>query len=1102
MKPIRLTMQAFGSYGEKTVIDFTKPNQRLFLITGDTGAGKTTIFDAMVFALFGEASSESNKKDGAELQSQFMDYSMEPYAELCFTEWQSGREEEYVVRRSPRHFRPLRKGSGFKEEKETVSLQLPDGREYSRNTRETDEKLREIIGLTKPQFMQLAMIAQGEFMELLRARSEDKKLIFRKLFHTGLFQNVMEELGKRRKEKLGSISEIRTAALTEIAHVVVPEDFSEGEELSALKKKMQSSVHLNIADMERLLSLLETEESFLTEKLKEREALSLSSGKLRDAKRDALTRADALVESYRQLAAANAVLSECEKREEKAAEAEKLMGEIEKSYELRGSFLRVEDSRKQLLESKKGMKEQEEQIPRIREGLKKEEELSGSLEEELKKRRESYVRLREKVENAIRIFEKKKEAEQLLLLRYSEQKESRTAWELAKERLLSYQESIRSWREEVETLPNPALLREELKREQEELQEAEKEWKEISESREEIRKLQERVKNLQLSYQTVRAEVERRSREYQEKNNAFLDEQAGFLAKEKLRAGEPCPVCGSLEHPCPAELSERHETLTREDMERLSQELSKSRQRQESLAREAGERNAELKSKEEVLKKRGEGLQDRICKIVDKIEGGISESFENSEELNSIKTPNDSKDENTLSTLKSLNGINVSNDTELQTLFTLQEKLLSERAEKVKREEKHYQELQERLRHSAENSKKLEELEENASTLKHRAETELEKAKLTLEELSGRLEFSKEEEAREQLRKAEGAKQESEKAYEGIRNRLESGKASLIRSEALLKRYQDLLPLQEKAERERSTEYEELLSKSQIEEAYWQAICQNHRIEEAKEIEGQLRVFREKKTAALAKREASLESIKGQEKPDLETLKREFQEAEKISGERLSELQKKQEELRITQGVKKALLPKMQERAELLQDFQRIDSLYNRLAGKVSGARMDIETFVQRYYLKRILQAANRRFLEMSAGQFELRQTSEEQAGEGKNRGLDLMIYSTVTGKEREIRTLSGGESFMAALSLALGMGDLIQQSSASIHLDMMFIDEGFGSLDEHSRNQAVRVLQHMADSSKLIGIISHVTELKQEIEDQLLVTKDENGSHVNWQIS
>ena len=163
---------------------------------------------------------------------------------------------------------------------------------------------------------------------------------------------------------------------------------------------------------------------------------------------------------------------------------------------------------------------------------------------------------------------------------------------------------------------------------------------------------------------------------------------------------------------------------------------------------------------------------------------------------------------------------------------------------------------------------------------------------------------------------------------------------------------------------------------------------------------------------------------------------------------------------------------------------------------------MDIETYVQRYYLEGILRSANRRFLEMSAGQFELRMIDLEKAGTGKNRGLDLTVYSSVTGKEREIRTLSGGESFMAALSLALGMADRIRASASSINTDIMFIDEGFGSLDDHARDQAVRVLQDMTGDTRMIGIVSHVTELQQEIEDQLLVRRDEEGSHVMWRIS
>ena len=194
MRPLRLTMQAFGSYGKRTVIDFEQTNQNLFLITGDTGAGKTTIFDAIVFALYGEASSGMNKKNGTELQSQYVDAGTEPFVELVFAEGAGdGRgedtgtnaeayaekyREKYTVRRVPRHVRPLKRGTGVKEESESVSLTMPDGTEYPQ--KETDRKLEEIVGLTKSQFMQVAMIAQGEFMELLRAKSDDKKRAVRK----------------------------------------------------------------------------------------------------------------------------------------------------------------------------------------------------------------------------------------------------------------------------------------------------------------------------------------------------------------------------------------------------------------------------------------------------------------------------------------------------------------------------------------------------------------------------------------------------------------------------------------------------------------------------------------------------------------------------------------------------------------------------------------------------------------------------------------------------------------------------------------------------------------------------------------------------------
>ena len=251
MKPLRLTMQAFGSYGKQTVVDFERMNQKLFLITGDTGAGKTTIFDAIVFALYGEAGSSLNRKSGSELQSQFADLSTEPFVELVFSEEDGGEQKEYRVRRVPRHLRPLKRGTGIREESETVSLTMPDGTEYP--PKETDQKLVELVGPTKSQFMQVAMIAQGEFMELLRAKSDEKKVIFRKLFHTEIYEKIVEELGKRKKEKSKETDQLQTKCRLEISHVMIPGEYGKAGELLERKSRLLEASRFSGVEADQFL---------------------------------------------------------------------------------------------------------------------------------------------------------------------------------------------------------------------------------------------------------------------------------------------------------------------------------------------------------------------------------------------------------------------------------------------------------------------------------------------------------------------------------------------------------------------------------------------------------------------------------------------------------------------------------------------------------------------------------------------------------------------------------------------------------------------------------------------------------------------------------
>ena len=354
MRPLQLSMQAFGSYAERTDIDFTIPNQNFFLITGDTGAGKTTIFDALVFALYGEASSGTNKKDGAELQSQFSPLTVEPYVQLTFSERGSEGDEEYTIRRSPRHVRPLKRKTqnAFKDEKETVSLTMPDGTVQEGNTAQVNEKIEEIVGLTKSQFMQVAMIAQGEFMELLRAKSNDKKLIFRKLFGTDLYQKMTDELDRRRKEKLVDMARIRNICQTEAGHVSIPADYERTPQVTMLRDRIVESDRLSGEAMDRLIEELHNLCEFLTQNVETASAAYEEKRAIRDRERDAFTAAGEVQGLFTQLDQADKELAVLNAQSEEMAAKGTLLGQIVDAYEIKATYVRYEDARSKLVKAR------------------------------------------------------------------------------------------------------------------------------------------------------------------------------------------------------------------------------------------------------------------------------------------------------------------------------------------------------------------------------------------------------------------------------------------------------------------------------------------------------------------------------------------------------------------------------------------------------------------------------------------------------------------------------------------------------------------------------------------------------------------------------
>lgn len=1091
MKPIQLTMQAFGSYGKKTVIDFTKPDQNLFLITGDTGAGKSTIFDAIVFALYGEASSVVNKKNGTELQSQFSENSVEPFVELVFSEREGSEDVHYTVRRVPKHIRPLKRGTGFKEESGSVSLIMPDGMEYP--SKETDKKLEEIVGLTKGQFMQVAMIAQGEFMALLRAKSDEKKVIFRRLFNTELYQDIVDELAKRRKDKQGKIAQIKTACQTEVGHIIVPEtEISEKTETGAaekaddvaetddscsrkihlkdLKDRILKSERLSLADMEALLQELQRTCEQLKEKVKHSEERRNQLNQDYLERRDASAKAEQLQERFKELDLAERELAECEEEKNLVGKWQLLTGQIEAAWDVQAVWQRYQDVKQQLEATEKALKSHEQALPEAEENYGQSKKALQQAKAAQEQALTEYSKILERVEKDLKSFAKIAAAKQAAAEAGKMAEAASRQEKEAADSLNLLEEQEKQWQQQAEKLSDTDSRAAILLGQQREIRDMAENLKNWQREEENCYRQRQTAENAQTAYIQAQDIYIRENEVYTQASSAFFDAQAGILAK-KLQPGQPCPVCGSVEHPHPHQMERA--SLTKEELDVLAQKLQKLQKQREKKSNQAGAAAAALEASERSCHQMGEQLYRK------------AQAYDNGGKNCETVDANDAFDSQWLA----------------KQLKRWQREW-QDRDSQLQNDRKNLLQLKRLMEDAVSKKKELSEKKEKAGQQLSQIKVRLAAAEAALENMETSTYYESETTAREILTKASEKKSDSDRNYKCCEKAEQEDGNRKERTEERIHQLRQSLPSQQEACSERKTAYEQIMENRQLTETQWQSLTKHYTKEDRQRLAEQINRWQEKKIAAERLKEASEAAIGDCMKPDMEQLLLQQNEAEAAWKKQQEVYDRYTEIYKTNLKVYEALMPKMNERSRIMEEHRRLDDLYNLLAGKVTGSRMDIETYVQRYYLERILYAANRRFLEMSVGQFELRMCDITKAGEGRNRGLDLMVYSNVTGKEREVRTLSGGESFMAALSLALGMADQIQQSSSAIHLDMMFIDEGFGSLDSHSRDQAVRVLQQMAGGSKLIGIISHVSELKQEIEDQLIVSKNEDGSSVRWQIS
>ncbi len=928
MKPLKLTMSAFGSYAGKNVIDFTGQQQGIFLITGDTGAGKTTIFDAITYALYNQTS--GGERNGNMMRSQYAQPETETYVELEFLY----RGQTYRVRRNPDYkiTKTLKNGK-IREQKvpHSVELTLPDGTVFPEKKNATDAKIIEILGLTADQFSQIVMIAQGDFLKLLYTKSDERKMIFSKLFRTDIYWKIQENLRRKSME---------------------------------MDERIQENDRAFEQEKSRIMPLPESEElplDELVERLRERLKDALKEQNLRRANVEELNKK---ITKYEEI---NKLFVSLEKIRQTGKELEARQAE---SKERRQQIENARKADKVLVAEQQNLRQQQEveqsaqAIAKMTETLANDQEMFETLKTQQQEAEAKQKREAADTQKKMLALEQSFPSYEALQNARSEEQQAKKVWE-----------DLRKTSEESfhKKAAGIAALKEQQKRQEQIVEQTKKNWEQTSLSASESAK------------------------HYEHMYEAFLKEQAGILA-ENLSAGCPCPVCGSTVHPDPAKLSDH--AVTELEVEQAKKTRAAAEEKRD-LAYVAFEAEKTEKQK--------------LAQAVEKEEA----DFVLAQTI--AKQQRKEAEQNYASLQK--------------TAEQIREKLV-------------YPSLAEAKKQYAAMQKALE-----------AAEQEIAKKRQKVSELA---------EAMNTLKGQKLAEEENQK----------TAKKLAVKTEK---------------------EYAKLLEKSGFvsEETYHLAILPERsrsKLErEEKEYESQC--LRQQSEQKLLEKQVSGKTY---------TDTTELNEQLKAEKQALKEAEKTYMELHTAYENDRSVLQNcavyLEKGKKLESEDQVIKSLSKTANGRLSGsAKIDFETYIQRQYFKQIIHEANKRLLTMSNHQFILKLKEEANTGRKTNEGLDLSVYSLVTDSERDVKTLSGGESFLAALAMALGLSDIVERSAGAIHPDMMFIDEGFGSLDAQSRQQAIEVLAELAGDSRMVGIISHVTELKEQIDRKLVVSRTDKGSRAVW---
>lgn len=998
MMPISLTLSAFGPYPDTITIDFESfQEDGLFLITGPTGSGKTMIFDAMIFALYGKTSGQIRQTDSLRCDHALNE--IPTFVEFSF----SLHQQNYTIKRNPKYYL-----EGKKTPKQpSALLTLPDGKMVE-GIKEVNQKMISLLGVDDQQFKQICMIAQGEFTKLIMASSDEREKVLRELFHSETYQKLEEKLKvhlKTYQDKYDLLLNKRKDLMQELQVEDHQEYLSKQTKLIASQQKEYDDLKKDLDQKKQQLQLYRLQNQRLIQ--------------LKDLKQQ---------------------FQDLKKQENDYQELNKTVDTLKKAQETNYLYISYIKQQKKLQTLKLNQEDFLKQLKKLEKDYQEKKVQADFLDykQQTKEKLQNQIQETKQLINQIYQYQNDYQNLQTLKQQYRMLDEEHKLFLKKKEK---FENGLQRDQERIQSEQQVQSKYELIKQQYVRLNEQKVKVHQLSDYYDQILKLNENKSDLQEEYTVVEKQVDHEKMQYNQMEKLYFRKQAGIFALQ-LKEDQPCPICGSLHHPHPAQIEK--EGITKEKLDQQAKKVKQQEHRLQDILQKILLSN----QKKEMLVKQTKQLSSEL---------NIQEEI--SKEIFIKELDHLSKDE--------------------------------------KRMKKEYLELQDELKYIQKLKKSVALSLKDMSTYESKELKQaqsLENIQVQIHQLSGKLDDSLRQyeigEVNKNYQQVQKEYRQLSLEIETIQQDYEKVKNKYLEIKTKISSLNQQIIQEQEIYDELDNKYHTALDAFINEEEFLNLKTQINQISILeKKYQDYLISLK-----SLNEQIISLENeVKDSTYVDLSSLSETIKEVNQQLREKNDDLEK----LKIDYSLKEKMIKDIQKINQQLEKdedtYQIYLDLYNLASGK-NNARVSIERYVLATYFENMLVYANVIMKQLSQGRYQL--LRKDDAGKGRSQqGLELDVFDQESGNIRSIKTLSGGESFKAALSLALGLSRMVQDYAGGIELNTLFIDEGFGSLDSQSLDQAMNCLMELHHENKLIGIISHVSDLKDRIERQLVVERKQKQS-------